>query len=164
MKGLDVLFKAYRRYRQSVPDPWELTCCGKGEEARMLKNEPGVLDRGFVVPELQPAVFVDHGVFVLPSRYEPWGVVINEACAAGLPVICSNACGSAVELIRPYYNGLMCKSDDVNSLTKGMVWMHKHYEDLPAMGARAADLAAPYSSKQWAKRFQMMLEDVISNG
>ena len=58
-------------------------------------------DRGFVQPADQAAIWAEHGAFALASRYDPWPLVIVEACAAGLPVIHSEACGSAVELVRP---------------------------------------------------------------
>jgi len=163
VKGLDVLVKAYRKYRESVRDPWSLTCCGKGEMAALLQNEPGVTDRGFVPPAQQPELFAEHGVFILPSRYEPWGIVLGEACASGMPVICTQACGSAVELVRPYYNGLLCATDDVDALAEQMVWMHEHDRDLPRMGERAMAFAAPYAAELWAERFYDMALRLTNN-
>ena len=160
VKGLDVLIKAYRKYRGSVSDPWSLTCCGKGEMASLLQGEPGVTDRGFVPPAQQPELFAEHGVFILPSRYEPWGIVLGEACASGMPVICTQACGSAVELVRSNYNGLMCATNDVDSLAEKMAWMHEHDKDLPCMGERAMAFAAPYASKLWAERFYNMVKNL----
>jgi len=157
VKGLDVLISAYRKYRESVRDPWSLTCCGKGEMAALLQGEPGVTDHGFVPPAEQPALFAEHGVFILPSRYEPWGIVLGEACASGMPVICTQACGSGVELVRPYYNGLLCATDDVEALAQQMVWMHEHDAELPRMGERSMAFAAPYAAELWAERLFLIL-------
>ena len=162
VKGLDVLIQAYRKYRGSVSGPWSLTCCGKGELFSLLQGEPGVTDRGFVPPAQQPEVFAEHGAFILPSRYEPWGIVLGEACASGMPVICTQACGSAVELVRPYFNGLMCATDDVDSLAEQMVWMHEHYGELPSMGEQAMAFAAPYSAEMWANRLYHMAKEVLT--
>ena len=46
-------------------------------------------------------------IFILPSISEPWGIVINEAMAAGLPVIVSNRCGSAYEIVKHGENGFI---------------------------------------------------------
>ena len=71
----------------------------------LLRNQPGITDAGFMQPAQLPQAFRDHGVFVLPSRYEPWGVVIAEAAASGLAVICSDACGAAEISSGPRQNG-----------------------------------------------------------
>lgn len=44
-------------------------------------------------------------ILILPSYHEPWGLVVNEAMAAGLPVIVSNECGSSLDLVRDGENG-----------------------------------------------------------
>jgi len=57
-------------------------------------------------------------VLVLPSWFEPWGVVINEAVAAGLAVVASEAVGSAAELVRDGVNGRIFPVGDVASLSQ----------------------------------------------
>lgn len=56
-------------------------------------------------------------VFVLPTREDVWGLVINEAMAAGLPVITTNKCIAGMELINPGKNGYIIDADDVQGLT-----------------------------------------------
>ena len=84
----------------------------------VISAEPGVTNMGFVQPSKQPEIFASHGVFILPSRYDPWPLVIVEACASGLPVVHTEACGSAVELVRPYFNGVSVTTDDAASLAR----------------------------------------------
>ena len=105
-KGIDVLLAAYRAYRTSASDPWGLTCCGTGPMNDAVSAEAGVTNLGFVQPGEMPGIMASHGVFVVASRSDPWPLAIVEACAAGMPVVHTEACGSAVELVRPYYNGL----------------------------------------------------------
>lgn len=149
-KGVASLVDAYRLYRTHVCNPWPLSCCGMGECASMFESVEGVTDLGFCPPNRMPELFAEHGVFVLPSLYEPWGVVLGEAAASGLPVIATSACGSSVELVRSYYNGLVCAPDHAERLCEAMVWMHHHYEELPRLGERSARLAEPYSAEMWA--------------
>ena len=51
-------------------------------------------------PEALPRFFARADVFVLPSRYDGWGVVVNQALGAGLPILCSDAVGAAADLVR----------------------------------------------------------------
>jgi glycosyltransferase involved in cell wall biosynthesis len=159
-KGVDVLVDAYRSYRASVSDPWELTCCGTGPQAALLKLQPGITDKGFVQPAQQPAIFMSSGVLVLPSRLEPWGVVIVEACAAGLPVIHTEICGAALEMVRPYYNGIGVATGSVPMLADALRWCHQNYDQLPKMGANGRPLAGGYSADAWADRWVNMLREL----
>jgi glycosyltransferase involved in cell wall biosynthesis len=163
-KGLDVLAGAYRLYRSRVSDPWPLVCCGRGVHAPRLVGQPGVEDRGFVQPSQQPALLAEQGVFVMASRFDPWPLVIVEACAAGLPVVCSNACGSAVEVVRPYHNGIQVATGDADALAAGMAWMHANHGRLGEMGRRSVEMAAPYSAQAWALRWREAFTDVLRAG
>ncbi|MDA3924623.1 MAG: glycosyltransferase family 4 protein [Kiritimatiellae bacterium] len=153
-KGIEVLLDAYHRYRDAVVDPWPLTFCGMGELASFLENEKGVSDVGFFPPERLPALFAQHGVFVLPSLHEPWGVVLGEACASGMPVITTSACGCSVELVQSGENGLVCLPGNPADLCRSMLWMHDNYELLPSMGCRSQDMARPFSAENWAVKWR----------
>ena len=162
-KGVDVLLDGYRRYRREVSDPWPLTCCGKGPLQAQIAAaaSDGVTDRGFVQPAELPAVYRDHGIFVLPSRYEPWGVVLAEAAAAGLPIICTDACGAAVEVVRSMFNGIITPTGDAAALARAMRWMHDHAESLHEFGARSRTLGAAFADETWADRWLWMLSEVL---
>jgi glycosyltransferase involved in cell wall biosynthesis len=121
----------------------------------------GLEDRGFVQPIDQPAVYESAGVFILPSRHEHWGVVIAEAGYCGLPIICTEECGSAVELVRSYHNGVAITSNSAPAIARGMVWSHAHHHDLPAMGARSKELASAFTAERWADRWTEMFRDVL---
>lgn len=149
-KGLDVLVDAYRRYRQAVADPWPLTTCGTGPLAGLLADEPGVTDAGFLQPDDLARAFQEAGVFVLPSRNEPWGQVVVEAAAAGLPVICSRACGAGADVVRDFHDGLTVATGDAASLATALRWMHENVERLPSMGRNAQAAAAAYGADRWA--------------
>ena len=158
-KDLATLVAAYRRYRDSVSDPWGLTCHGQGPDRGLLAGVDGIVDAGFVQPADLPRVFNTHGAFVLPSRFEPWGVVIAEAAAAGLPVICSTACGAAADIVRPYYNGIVVPPGEPDALAHALRWIHDHEPELPEMGRRGQALADAYSADSWAARWHnYMLE------
>jgi glycosyltransferase involved in cell wall biosynthesis len=158
-KGLDVLIDGYARYRRTTNDPWPLTCCGSGPMNAQLTAE-GVENLGFVQPQDLAAVMARAGAFVLPSRYDPWPLVIAEACAAGLPVICTEACGSAVELVRNLYSGWTVPTEDAASLARAMASADRKHQDLPEIGRRAQSFAAAYSAPVWADRWKVILTEL----
>ena len=154
IKGVDVLARAYSDYRSTVQNPWPLRCCGSGPLADMLRAVPGIEDLGFVQPAAMPEVLSQQGVFVLPSRYDPWPLVVVEACSAGLPIIASNACGSTVEVLRQYFNGLLVATGSVSALTEALCWAHEHHSQLPEMGRRSLQLAEPFSAENWGTSWE----------
>ncbi len=75
-----------------------LELCGTGPleaELRSLAEGLDVDFRGYVAPEDLPARFAAADALVLPSLYEPFGVAVREAAAAGLPIVCSRTAGAA---------------------------------------------------------------------
>ncbi len=160
VKAIDVMLRAYTLYRKSVEEPWPLSTCGSGPLETDINATPGVENLGFVQPAQQRDIYARHGVFVLASRFDPWPLVIVEACAAGLPVICTEACGSAVELVRTYYNGLTVPTDEAEAMARAMRYMHDHYAELPEMGQRGMAFAAPFGAELWARRWIEMIDQV----
>jgi glycosyltransferase involved in cell wall biosynthesis len=158
-KGIDELADAYARYRRDVSDPWALETCGRGPLKHRL-DDAGARDHGFLQPPRLKEFFARIGVFVLPSRSDPWPLALVEACAAGLAVIATEACGSAVELVRPFYNGLTVASNDAAALTRALRWVHDHPHRLVQMGARSRELAQAYSAAAWARRWSAVIEGV----
>lgn len=160
-KGLQTLCQAYRKYVAAVSDPWLFYCYGKGPLEKEL-SAVGMRTPGFVQPKDLPEIFSNVGVFVLPSLYEPWGVVLAEAAASGLPVICSTACCSGSDIVRNFHSGLVFSTGDSDELCRCMIWMHQNYDSLPALGENAQVYAHAYSSELWAKRLLWFLEGILS--
>jgi glycosyltransferase involved in cell wall biosynthesis len=152
VKGLDVLMRAYAQYRSRVTGPWELHCCGSGTDAPLLREQPGVVDLGYMLPTRLPELFAEYGTFIMPSRLEPWGVAIAEAIATGMPVICTHVCGAAADVVRPYYNGVVVPPDDVEALSRALTWIHEHEDRLVSMGERGRALVHPFGAAAWAER------------
>ena len=74
----------------------------------------------FVQPHDMPDLFARASVFVLPSNYEPWGVVIHEALSSGMPVLCSDKCGAAYDLLDKESVNSLFAPGDFSALAKGM--------------------------------------------
>lgn len=153
IKGIDTLIAAYQKYRQRFgEDAWELHCFGKGPLESQLNDVPGIVNRGFLQPRDLPAALTEAGVFVLPSKKDPWGVALAEGAGAGLPLIASDEVSSSVDVLRHMYNGCVVPAGDVDRLFHALCWMHEHYELLPEMGRRSKMYAGAYAPDVWASR------------
>lgn len=150
-KGIDVMARAYERYSAGVHHPWPLVVCGKGPLAGLLEGMAGVEVRGFVQPRHLPGVYAGAGCLLMPSRFEPWGVAIHEATAAGLPVIASTACGAAPHLVEDAVNGYLVEPGEVDDLTGALRRLAARSEEERAQMRRSsAELSRRYTPTQWA--------------
>lgn len=151
-KGVDLLVDAYAAYRDRVADPWPLVCAGSGVLEDRLDAQVGIENEGFVQPDALPRLMAQGGTFVLPSRDEPWGVVVQEAATAGCPLLCSEASGAAVHFLNDGYNGYRVQSESVDHLTECLVTMSALSKETQAqMGARSHALSRQYTPTRWAK-------------
>ena len=73
-------------YCKSVENPWPLVCAGAGPLVDTVSDFASS-NIGFVQPEQLPDLMAGATAFVLPSRIEPWGVVLHEAASSGLPLV-----------------------------------------------------------------------------
>jgi len=88
-------------------------------------------------------LYADSDVLVLPSRYEVWGLVINEALEHGLPVIATEAVGAVDDLVRSDVNGYVTRTADVDELRRAMVriagWDDLRWRSAAATSAEIAE-------------------------
>lgn len=150
-KGIDVLAEGYRRYRRMVDDPWPLLVSGAGPGAAELEGLDGVDLLGFVQPADLPDLLQRSACLVLPSRFEPWGVVVQEAAAAGLAVVCTWVCGAASRLVVDGYNGRVVESGDADDLARALVRISTSTDaERLAMAGASRSLAGQYTPSRWA--------------
>jgi len=160
-KAIDKMLAAYAEYRAAVKDPWPLICMGHGPLAKMVEAAPGVTNLGYLHPLEQNEHILRSGVSLLASRFDPWPLVVVESCAAGLPIICTEACGSAIELVRNFHNGRIVPTDNVKAFSTAMLWMHRNHDLLPEMGRRGRDFAAAYSAERWTDRWSNVFFELL---
>ena len=104
-----------------------------------------------VSPEELGPIYASADCFVLPSLWEPWGVVLVEAAAAGLPIICTDKCGARHEVVRD--NGIVVRSGDVEELSDAMLRVSGlDRKERDGCGSIGRVLASPYSCEAWADR------------
>jgi glycosyltransferase involved in cell wall biosynthesis len=159
-KGIDVLVEAYKQYRAAVHDPWGLIVAGTGPEVARLST-PGVEAVGFVQPAGLPDLFAKSRFLIVPSTFEPFGVVVHEATRSGLGVICTRRVGAGETLVEEGSNGRVIAEGDVPMLASAMRWAHERSDrELETVTNRSLHLAQQYSPTRWASTVIQMAEDI----
>ncbi len=128
-KGLDILLKALKPL---LGLNWFLTIIGEGrEKASLLKlaNDLGISEKIKFFQGLRHKdamrLLAGSDLLVLPSRFDGWGAVVNEALMLGVPVICSDKCGAA-DLLEESWRGSAFKSESVADLSRILeFWIKK---------------------------------------
>lgn len=154
-KNLSRLIEAYGRYVRQAPDsPWHLVLVGTGPlEAKLTASVaalglgPMVRFTGYLPAEQLAVLFgLASGFIHASARAEQWGLVVNEAMAAGLPVLVSKTVGCVEDLIIPAQTGWLFDPFDVDAIASSMLALAslpKHKRQ--AVGQRARQHIAGYS-------------------
>jgi glycosyltransferase involved in cell wall biosynthesis len=118
-KGLDVLLEAFARV-----DGGELRIAGDGPLREMVEaaaaRDPRISLIGHVAGDALTGAYGDADVLVVPSLYEPWGLVVHEGLAHGLPVITTDQVGAADDLIERGVNGYVAAAGSAEELAEAM--------------------------------------------
>lgn len=159
-KGLDLLLRAFAE-AASLRSSLRLLVAGDGPQRQALEAMvPAWLhDRvrflGFVSWEQLPSVYESADALVVPSRHDGWGLVVNEALAAGIPVIASDTVGAALDLIRDGQTGSLVPCGDLARLTQALLEMPAR---AAAMRPRCRELARRLTPRLAAQRLASLLE------
>ncbi|MGI4830215.1 MAG: glycosyltransferase [Janthinobacterium lividum] len=157
-KNVETLISSWIQYRRQG-GRWPLVLAGDGPSRGGLEKlveassfGPYVTFTGLKsLRELIP-IYADAGCFVLPSKREPWGLVVNEAMAADLPVLVSRQCGCREDLVIEGENGHSFEPMDELVLTN---YLHR-MERLPrdervAMGQRSGEIIAGFTPRGFGR-------------
>ncbi|MEA3120299.1 MAG: hypothetical protein QOI13_3569 [Paraburkholderia sp.] len=151
-KNLDTVLAALKR----LPDRVHLAVAGivpgspYPDEARALGIESRVHFLGLVKD--MPVLMRSVDAFVFPSRYDPMGLVVLEAMAAGLPVVTARTVGGA-EIMTPACGIVLDDPNDANALVAAIAWLAASADARGVMGAAAQELAAGYGWLRMAARY-----------
>lgn len=152
-KNLARLLDAFASYRWQTSSPaWDLVLCGDGDQRAALESQAATLGMhehvrfpGFVSYDDLPAYYGLASAFVHASTTEQWGLVVNEAMAAGLPVLVSDRCGCAPELVQVGRNGFTFDPADTAELAARMTALAGPACDRDAMGQASAAIVNDWS-------------------
>jgi glycosyltransferase involved in cell wall biosynthesis len=161
-KNLFNLVRAFARYRVIAKQPqsseaWDLVLLGDGALKPGLVahiSELGMTEHihlpGFKQYRELPVYFGLAQAFVHPSTTEQWGLVVNEAMASGLPVLVSNRCGCALDLVAENANGFTFAPDNVDELAQLMLKVSAENFPLAGFGAHSRRIIANWGPERFA--------------
>ena len=89
--------------------------------------------------------YVGADVFALLSRHEPWGVVVNEAAASGLPLVLSSRVGAAYDLLRDGENGFLVPAENVEAAANAIRKLAEDADLRRRMGERSRELVRAWN-------------------
>lgn len=124
-KGFDVLLRAWKQ----IDDYAQLLIIGGGdlqadyEKFIAENNLKNVKIIGFMKKEELFKYYCASDIFVLPTREDVWGLVVNEAMAVGLPVITTDNCNAGLELIENGVNGYIVPIEDDKELSEKLLYL-----------------------------------------
>ena len=152
-KGIETLLDAYKIYRCWSKRPLPLLIYGVGPLKYLIDNADGIVYKGFCDPEDLPNELLSTSCLILPSLFEPWGVVVHEAAAAGLALIVSSSVGSSVHLVKNGYNGYITEPKSPKNLAECML----NYDQLTdfekdRMSEKSHQMSKQYTPDIWAKK------------
>jgi glycosyltransferase involved in cell wall biosynthesis len=159
-KGLDTLLEAFRDV------PGELVLVGTGSDEERLRGLAGERVR-FEGPKDRDelvASYRDADVFVLPSRSEPWGMVLNEAAAASLPLVATEESGAAQDLIEEGVNGFRVRTGDAALLRDRLTRLAEDPKFRAVAGAHSRELARGFTPEAWAEGVAWLAERATAQG
>jgi glycosyltransferase involved in cell wall biosynthesis len=111
---------------------------------------PDLIFAGMKKHDETPAYYGLASCLVIPSLSEAWGLVVNEAEAAGLPILASNKCGCVPELVHRGINGYSFDPKDQQELIRLMHLMSGGSLDLAAMSQSSRQIIQYYTPERWA--------------
>ena len=151
-KNLARLIDAFAAYRRLADEAaWDLVLLGDGELRPALEQQvqrlglgDAVHFKGFQQYDALPSYYGLAGGFVHVSVVEQWGLVVNEAMAAGLPVIVSQPCGCVEDLVEDGVNGWVVDPLDTAEITARLASLSAAGTDRAAMAERSRAIVANY--------------------
>jgi glycosyltransferase involved in cell wall biosynthesis len=164
-KGVDLLLLAFDRLIASGMDA-RLLLVGRQAELPTFMNfvSPPTRSRvqyeGFQAPECLPAYFARSDVFVLPSRHDGWGVVVNQALATGVPIITSDAVGAGLDYVENGINGVKVKAGDVDALYVAMQSLAQDPEIVRIWGIKSREIARALTPEAGAGKWAQVYESL----
>lgn len=166
MKGFDVLIDAFGRVADRFPQ-WRVRIYGRGGDKGKLKqliDEHGLQGR---VELMGPVAPLDDewrkaSIAAVPSRFEPFGLVIVEAMAAGLPVVCTAVKHGPIEIVENEVNGLLVKPKSPRVLAEALTRLMDDAELRHKLADAGKATATRYEPEQVVGRHVELFERLLA--
>jgi len=164
-KGLDYLFEAYKAVRSKQPDVSMLLLGDGVDEERyraMAQELPDVVFAGFVQACDMPAYYALGDVLVFPTLGDPYGHVVGESMAAGLPVISTESAGEIRRRISDGVDGFIAPPANSSALAERMLQLADDPTLRMKLVANASQHVNSITHEDFARDFEALVDRVLS--
>ncbi|WP_017626470.1 glycosyltransferase family 4 protein [Nocardiopsis chromatogenes] len=168
MKGFDLLLEAFARVAGDHPD-WTVRVFGRGDGVQARRRQIhalGLEDRAFMMgahPRMDE-VWPLASLCAVPSRDEPFGMILVEAMRAGVPVVSSDCPHGPAEILRHGEDGLLVENEDPDAFARGLDRLMGDDALRARMGAAALRNSARYAPESVARMHEALFWDLAGGG
>lgn len=163
-KGIEALLAAFASLEGKMRNLTLLIAGGGTLRDRVIaaaSDKPAITYLGRLAGEAVWEVYNIADIFVLPSRFEPWGLVVNEAMAAGLPVVVTNRVGCATDLVREGVTGLVVPPASSTALGQALETLCGNAELRKRMGEESRRLISGWTLINQARNTTAAWQQVL---
>lgn len=156
-KGIFEMWRAFDEFTKETETDWELWCLGTGDQWENKMDHPKIKHMGFVQPSDMEKYISETGVYVLPSKFEPWGVSLQEFAICGFPLLVSDKVGSATHFLSG--NGIQFSagsSEEIKKAMKAIAQMSD--QNLADMGRKSHELGISLTTKDWSTNLLSLIK------
>ncbi len=163
-KGVFDLLDAYAELTVEIRRNFGLVFAGTGAQQAALQKRASTIDTGciqfldFIHREELPAIYALAEALIFPTHSDPWGLVVNEAMACGLPVVVTNVAGCALDLVEDGDNGLVIPPRDPSALRHAMATLATSEPRRLEMGRESKRRVQAHSPARWARGILQAVE------
>ena len=156
-KGVFDLLEAYAGLKSEIRSEVGLVFVGDGaSQAQLTKRASGIHPGrvqcfGFIHREQLPEFYSLAEAFVFPTHSDPWGLVVNEAMACGLPIIATNVGGCVADLVEDGWNGFVIPASQPVQLTAALETIATDSTLRRRMAGNSLERIQLYSPSAWAE-------------
>ncbi len=151
-KGIFNLWQAFVELSEEINHDWELWCLGTGDSWNNKTIHPKIKHFGFVQPDKINNFIKETGVFILPSSFEPWGVVVHEFALSGYPLILTTQVGASEYFLKNNYNGLLLTDNSVANIKEALkTFIQSNDNTLIQMSIHSHNMALQYTTDNWTQ-------------
>ena len=158
-KGVSELWDNFIKLNSNLDTKLELWCLGTGKlwDNRILNDY--IRHFGFVQPHLIPYIASKCDFYVMPSKYEPWGVSLHEMISLGKPVLVSEDVGSSYCFAKDNINGFVFSHNKKDDFVNKMRNVMKLTEiEIRNMGKESVNLSQLFSTTKWIENLNKIYD------
>lgn len=166
-KGNDLLLQVWKKVEKQMPD-WQLDIYGNGNrepyllQMRQLEIDSSRCHLYGPINDVKKE-YLDSSVFVLPSRYEGFGLVLIEAMACGVPVVSFDCENGPRSIITNGEDGFLIPTFDIDAFADKLLLLMRDENLRRLMGEKAQKSAAKYDMDSIGLQWKQLFDGLMAN-